>query len=41
MHSGLRLPSTEVEAKEDKVEEEEADGLNLKKIEPIMNTHSI
>ena len=39
MHSALRLPSIE----EDEVEEEEADGLNLQKPEPItiMNTQSI
>ena len=43
MHSVLRLPSTEVEAEEDEVEEEEADGLDLQKIEPItiMNNQSI
>ena len=40
MHSALKLPSTEVEVEEDKVEEEKVDGLNLQKIEPvtIMNT---
>ena len=38
MHSTLRLPSIEVEAEED-----EADGLDLQKIEPvtIMNNQSI
>ena len=43
MHSTPRLPSTEVEAEEDEVEEEEADGLDLQKTEPvtIMNTQSI
>ena len=41
MLSTLRLPSTEVEAEEDEVEEEEADGLDLQKTEPIMNTQSI
>ena len=42
MHSALRLPSTEVEAEEDEVEEEEADGID-QKIEPvtIMNTQRI
>ena len=42
MHSTPRLPSTEVEAEEDEVEEEEADGLD-QKIEPvtIMNTQRI
>ena len=29
MLSALKLPSTEVEAKEDEVEEEEVDGLDL------------
>ena len=43
MHSAPRLSSTEVEAEEDEVEEEEADGLDLQKIESviIMNTSSI
>ena len=43
MLSAHRLPSTEVEAEEDEVEEEEADGLDLQKIESviIMNTSSI
>ena len=43
MLSTPKLPSTKVEAKEDEVEEEEADGLDLKKTEPvtIMNTQSI
>ena len=43
MHSTPRLPSTEVEVEEDEVEEEEADGLDLQKTEPvtIMNTQSI
>ena len=43
MHSAPRLPSTEVEAEEDEVEEEEADGLDLQKTEPvtIMNSQSI
>ena len=43
MHSAPRIPSTEVEAKEDEVEEEEADGIDLQKIEPftVMNTQSI
>ena len=43
MCSTPRLPSTEVEAEEDEVEEEEADGLNLQKTEPVtvMNTQSI
>ena len=43
MHSAPRLPSTEVEAKEDEVDEEEADGLDLQKTEPvtIMNTQRI
>ena len=42
MHSAPRLPSTEVEAEEDEVEEEEADGLDLR-IEPvtIMNSQRI
>ena len=42
MLSTPRLPSTEVEAEEDEVEEEEADGLD-QKIEPvtIMNTQRI
>ena len=43
MHSTLKLPSTEFEAEEDEVEEEEADGLDLQKTKPvtIMNTQSI
>ena len=43
MHSAPRLPSTEVEVEEDKVEEEEANGLDLQKTElvTIMNTQSI
>ena len=43
MHSAPRIPSTKVEAEEDEVEEEEADGLDLQKIEPItiMNTQII
>ena len=43
MHSTPKLPSTEVEAEEDEVEEEEANGLNLQKTEPVtvMNTQSI
>ena len=43
MHSAPRIPSTEVEAKEDEVEEEEADGIDLQKIEPftVMNTQII
>ena len=41
MLSTPKLPSTKVEAKEDEVEEEEADGLDLQKTEPIMNTQSI
>ena len=43
MHLAPRLPSIEVEAEEDEVEEEEADGLDLQKIElvTIMNTQSI
>ena len=41
MHSAPRLPSTEVEVEEDEVEEEEANGLDLQKIELIMNTQSI
>ena len=43
MHSTPKLPLTEVEAQEDEVEEEEADGLNLHNTEPItiMNTQSI
>ena len=41
MRSVPRLPSTEVKAEEDEVEEEEADGLDLQKTEPIMNTQSI
>ena len=43
MHSAPRIPSTEVEVEEDKVEEEEANGLDLQKTKPItiMNTHSI
>ena len=41
MHSAPRIPSIEVEVEEDEVEEEEVDGLDLQKIEPIMNTQSI
>ena len=43
MHSAPRIPSTEVEAKEDEVEEEEVDGIDLQKIEPftVMNTQRI
>ena len=43
MHSTPKLPLTEVEEEEDKVEEEEADGLDLQKTElvTIMNTQSI
>ena len=41
MHSAPRLPSIEVEAKEDEVEEEEANGLDLQNIEPTMNTQRI
>ena len=43
MHSAPRIPSTEVEVEEDKVEEEEAEGLELRKIErvTVMNTQSI
>ena len=39
----LKLPSIEFEAEEDKVEEEEAEGLQLQKTEPVtvMNTWSI
>ena len=42
MHSTPRLPSTEVEAEEDEVEDEKVDGLD-QKIEPvtIMNTQRI
>ena len=32
-----KLPSTEVEAEEDDVEEEEAKGLLIQRIEPVMN----
>ena len=43
MNSAPKLPSTEVEAREDEVEEEQADGLDLQKTElvTIMNTQSI
>ena len=43
MLSTPKIPSTKVEVEEDKVEEEEADGLDLQKIElvTIMNTQSI
>ena len=43
MHSAPRLPSIEVEAEEDEVEEEEANGLDLQKtgLITIMNTQSI
>ena len=41
MHLAPMLPLTEVEAEEDEVEEEEADGLDLQKTELIMNTQSI
>ena len=41
MRSTPGLPSTEVEVEEDEVEEEEADGLDLPKTEPIMNNQSI
>ena len=43
MHLAPRLPSIEVKAEEDEVEEEKADGLDLQKTEPItiMNTQSI
>ena len=41
MHSALKLPSIEVEVEEDKVEEEEADGLDLQKTEAIMNNQII
>ena len=43
MHLAPRLPSKKVKAEEDEVEEEEADGLDLQKTEPvtIMNTQSI
>ena len=43
MHSTPRIPSTEVEAEEDEVKEEEVEGLQLHKTEPIitMNTRSI
>ena len=43
MLSALKLSSTEVKVEEDEVEEEEADGLDLQKTEPvtIMNTQSI
>ena len=36
MHSAPRLPSTKVEAEEDEVEEEEAEGLQLRSTEPII-----
>ena len=38
MLSTPKLPSTEVEAEEDKVEGEESEGLQLQRIEPVMNT---
>ena len=43
MISSTKLPLTEVEAEEDEVEEEEADGLDLQKTElvTVMNTQSI
>ena len=43
MLSTPKLPSIDVEAEEDKVEEEEADGLDLQKIKlvTIMNTQRI
>ena len=43
MHLAPKLLSTEVEEKEDEVEEEEVDGLNLQKTEPviIINTQRI
>ena len=41
MNSAPKLPSTEVEVEEDEVEEEEANGINLQKKEPIMNNQSI
>ena len=41
MHSAPRLPLTEVEAEEDEVEEEEADGLDIQKTELSMDTQSI
>ena len=43
MLSAIKLPSIEAKAEEDEVEEEEADGLDLQKTEPvtIMNTQSI
>ena len=43
MNSAPKLPSTEVEAGEDEVEEEQADGIDLQKTElvTIMNTQSI
>ena len=43
MLSALKLPSIEVKTEEDEVEEEEAKGLLIRMIEPIMNiqiTHS-
>ena len=43
MHSTPNIPLIEVEAEEDKVEEEEAEGLELHKTErvTVMNTQSI
>ena len=43
MDSSPKIPSIEVEAKEDKVEEEEAEGLQLQKTDlvTVMNTQSI
>ena len=43
MHSTPRLPSTEVKGEQDDVEEEDTDGLDLQKTEPvtIMNNQSI
>ena len=41
MHLAPRIPSTEVEAEEDEVEEEEADGLDLQNTELIMKNQSI
>ena len=43
MHSAPRLPSTEVKAEEDEVEEEEAESLQLQRTKPVivMNTRII
>ena len=41
MLSSPNLPSIEVNVEEDQVEEEEADHIDLQKIELIMNTQSI